>query len=65
MDLKIDGMKEIKLNFRSIGFGDGSGLDCLRVEPAKVNALRRSRGTFVTNRATISLSRMAVLQILV
>jgi len=65
IDVRTDGMKEIKLNLQSIKFEDGAGFDCLRVGPAGVNVLRRSSGTFVTNRATISLSRMAVLQILV
>jgi hypothetical protein len=38
---------------------------CKIQEERIVNAIRRSWGTFVTNRTTISLSRMAVLQILV
>jgi len=42
MDVSIDGMKEIKLNFRSMGYGDGAGFDCVMVGPAVVNALRRS-----------------------
>jgi hypothetical protein len=64
-DVSIDGIQEIKLNFISIRFEDWPGFDCLRIGSVVVNVLRRSSGTFVNNRATISLSRMAVLQILV
>jgi len=65
IDVRIDGIEEIKLDLKSTRLEDVAGFDYLKVVPAVVNALRRSRGTFVTNRATISLSRMAVLQLLV
>jgi hypothetical protein len=65
MDASIHEMQEIKLNFIRIRFEGRAGFDCLRIGPVVVNVLRRSSGTFVNYRATISLSRIAVLQILV
>jgi hypothetical protein len=39
IDVRIDGMKEIKLNLKSIRFEDVAGFDYLRVGPAVVNIL--------------------------